>query len=231
MPPLSRPLILGLALLSLTAAPLRAAPPPAAAAKPAAAGMAPKFTADQYVMGDPKAPVLVTEYASVACPHCARFDAEVFPALKAKYVDTGKIRYALREMLVGDEAMVEVASAGFMLARCAGQERYFDVVEAMYRAQAEIFQKGDLKAVLTRIAGQNGLTEPQMEACVGDQQGLDQLNARQKLAEADHVDGTPTFFVNGKKLDEHGREPDLALFDQALQPLLAVPAHKARRHR
>jgi protein-disulfide isomerase len=173
----------------------------------------------------------VREYASVACPHCARFDAEVFPALKAKYIDTGKVRFALREMLVGDEAMVEVASAGFMLARCTGAPHYFDVVEAMYRAQPEIFQKGDLKAVLTRIAKDNGLAEPQMEACISDQKGLDALNARQKLAEADHVDGTPTFFVNGKKLDEHGREPDLALFDAALQPLVASPAHKARRHR
>jgi protein-disulfide isomerase len=216
----------------LLASPLHAAPAPPAKPAGPAASLPPKFTADEYVMGDPSAKVSVTEYASVACPHCAKFDAQVFPALKAKYIDTGKVRFALREMLVGDQGMVQVAAAGFMLARCAGQDRYFQVVEAMYRAQPEIFNTGDLKGVLTRIAKDNGLSEPQMEACVSDQAGLDALNARVKLADADHVQGTPTFLVNGRKLDEHGKEPDLALFDAALQPLVAAaPAHKARHPR
>ncbi len=180
-------------------------------------------------MGSPRAKVTVTEYASVACPHCAKFDAEVFPAVKARYIDTGKVRFALREMLVGDQGMYQVAAAGFLLARCTGQAHYFDVVEAMYRAQPQIFDTGDLKGVLTRIARDNGLSEPQMEACVSDQAALDALTARQKLAQADHVTGTPTFMVDGKILDEHGRDPDLALFDAALQPLLAHPGHRARR--
>jgi protein-disulfide isomerase len=223
-------LALGLLAVGVSAAPLSAAPPPATA--PAPAGPLPsRFAADEYVMGSPHAKVTVTEYASVACPHCARFDAQVFPQLKAKYIDTGKVRFALREMLVGDQAMVQVAAAGFMLARCAGEPHYFAVVEAMYRAQPEIFTKGDLKGPLTRIAHDNGLSEPQMEACVGDQKGLDALNARQKLAAADHIDGTPAFLVNGRKLDEHGREPDLALFDAALQPLLAAPAPQGAHRR
>ena len=174
-------------------------------------------------MGDPRAKVSVVEYASVACPHCARFDAQVFPALKARYIDTGKVRFALREMLVGDRGMVEVAATGFLLARCAGRKRYFDVVEALYRAQPEIFSTGDLKGVLTRIAAANGISEPQMEACVGDKASLQALDDRLKLAEADKIEGTPTFLVNGKKLDEHGHDPDVALFDAALQPLLAHP--------
>ena len=230
MPAVIRLVTFVFAAASLSA-PGRAAPAPPAAPPPPAASFPPKFTAPEYAMGSPKARIVVTEYASVACPHCAKFDAQVFPALKAKYIDTGKIRFALREMLVGDQGMVQVAAAGFMLARCVGQAHYFDVVEAMYRAQPEIFNTGDLKPVLTRIAKANGLSEAQMEACVDDKTGLDALNARMKLADADHIEGTPTFLVNGVKLDEHGRDPDLALFDAALQPLLAKPVAEGHHRR
>ena len=217
MPAVTRRLSLAMALLAAlsTAAPSLAGEP------------APKvFTAPDYVMGSPKAKVSVVEYASVACPHCARFDAQVFPALKAKYIDTGKVRFTLREMLVGTQDMVQVAAAGFMLARCAGHDRYFAVVEAVYRAQPEIFASNDPKAVFVRIAKDNGLDEKQMDACISDKASIDALNARVKYAEeVAKIDSTPTFVINGVKLDEHGHEPDIALFDAALQPLLAK-AHR-----
>ena len=180
------------------------------------------FTAPAYVMGSAHAKVIIAEYASVACPHCARFDAMVFPALKAKYVDTGKVRFELHEMLVGSPDMVQVAAAGFMLARCAGQARYFPVVEAIYRAQPEIFSSNDPKSIFVRIAEENGLDEKQMDACISDKANVDALNQRVKYAtDVAKIDSTPTFILNGTKLDEHGHEPDIALFDAALQPLLA----------
>ena len=208
-------------LAAALAIPTLAAPLPAAPQTAAVAPLPQPFTGPEYVMGNVKARVKVTEYASVACPHCAKFDAQSFPAFKAKYVDTGKVRFALREMLVGDEGMVDVAAAGFVLARCTGQQHYFDVVEAMYRAQPQIFATGDLKGALTRIAGANGLDPRQMEACLDDKANFTALDERMKLAQADKIEGTPTFLVNGKKLDEHGRDPDLALLDAAIQPLLA----------
>ncbi len=223
-----RAVVYSLALASVGLAlsvcgPATAGPPAVApAAAMPAAQPPPVFTASEYVIGDPHAKVSVVEYASVACPHCARFDAEVFPALKAKYIDTGKVRFALREMLVGDEGMVEVAAAGFLLARCAGKEHYFQVVEAIYRAQPEIFKGGDLKGVLTRIARANGLDAQQLDACVDDKGSVAALNARVEQAEkVDHIDGTPTFLIDNRKLDEHGHDPDIALFDAALKPLLA----------
>ncbi|MDB5447797.1 MAG: dsbA, partial [Phenylobacterium sp.] len=73
-------------------------------------------------LGPPDAKVKVVEYASASCSHCARFNNEVFPAFKAKYVDTGKVNYTLREFLTPPE---EVAAAGFLLARCAGKDKYF----------------------------------------------------------------------------------------------------------
>ena len=192
--------------------------PPAPLPKP----QPPLFTAPAYVMGSARAKVTITEFASVACPHCARFDAVVFPALKAKYVDTGKVRFELREMLVGSPDMVQVAAAGFILARCAGKARYFTVVEAIYRAQPEIFASNDPKSIFVRIAKDNALDEKQMDACISDKANIDALNTRVKYAtDVAKIDSTPTFIVNGTKLDEHGHEPDLALFDAALQPLLA----------
>ena len=207
------------AAIVLSPAKSQAAPPPA---RP----LPPPFTAAAYVMGSARAKVTIAEYASVACPHCARFDAMVFPALKAKYIDTGKVRFELHEMLVGSPDMIQVAAAGFMLARCAGKARYFPVVEAIYRAQPEIFTSNDPKSVFVRIARDNGLDEKQMDACIGDKANIDALNARVKYAtDVAKIDSTPTFIINGTKLDEHGHEPDVALFDTALQPLLAKAHH------
>src|SRR4051812_29860044 len=82
-------------------------------------------SAEDMSMGDAKAKVQFTEYASASCAHCARFNNEVFPALKAKYIDTGKVHYTLKEFLTPPE---NVAAAGFLLARCAGKDKYFTVL-------------------------------------------------------------------------------------------------------
>ena len=70
-------------------------------------------------LGSPKAKVTVIEYASLACSHCAHFNNEVFPEFKAKYIDTGKVRYVYREFYTPP---VEVAAAGALIARCAGPD-------------------------------------------------------------------------------------------------------------
>ena len=212
---------LALSLAALILLPAAASPAAMRASAPGTAPLPSPFTAPAYSIGSARAKVTITEYASVACPHCARFDALVFPALKAKYVDTGKVRFELREMLVGSPDMVQVAAAGFLLARCAGRDRYFGVVEAVYRAQPEIFSSNDPKAVFVRIAKANSLDEKQLDACISDKASIDALNARVKYAtDVAKIDSTPSFLINGTKLDERGHEPDIALFDSALQPLL-----------
>ena len=147
-------------------------------------------------LGSPKAKVQVVEYASASCSHCARFNNDVFPAFKAKYVDTGKVHYVMREMLT---APAEVAAAGFMLARCAGPSRYFKVVDEVFRSQDR--WQGDIRPIFLGIAKANGLTEPQFEACLTDEAGLKAINARVKAAIDMGVDSTPTFFVNGQKYE------------------------------
>jgi len=151
-------------------------------------------------LGRASARVTVIEYASVGCPHCAEWRHDVFPALKAKYIDTGRMRFVVREMITGDAT---IATAGFMLARCAGPAKYFQVVDAVYARQPEMWGKtANAGAVLGEIAKSAGMTEDAYEACIDDQKGLDALNARVALHNKDKVDSTPTFFVNGKRYDE-----------------------------
>jgi protein-disulfide isomerase len=229
------------ALLAAFAASAQAQTPAPAPAKPAAAPPAPavalpnKWDGPEYVIGNPNAKVTLVEYASAACPHCARFDAQVFPQLKAKYIDTGKVKYAFREMLVGDEAEVNVAAISFLMARCAGHDKYMDVVEQVFRAQQEIFQSQDVKSIFVRIAKANGLSEAQLDACLNDKAAVAALNARIDQAEkVDKIDSTPTLIANGKKLKQTpGQEWDFATLDAQLKSLVGgtTPAHKTtRRH-
>lgn len=152
-------------------------------------------------MGDPKAPVKMVEYASMSCSHCAQFNNQVFPAFKAKYIDTGKVHYTLKEFLTPPE---QVATAGFLLARCAGKDKYFSVVDAIFQNQAEMFQTGDatgVRTVLLRIAQSAGLTEEQFNACLTDEEEIKALDARvTRAVREDKITGTPTFVINGKQI-------------------------------
>ena len=178
----------------------------ATAAAAAPAKLAPQV--GDMTLGSPKAKVQVVEYASTSCSHCARFNNEVFPDFKAKYVDKGKVQYVLREMLTPP---AQVAAAGFMMARCAGPSKYFKVVDEVFRSQDK--WDGDIKSVFLGIAKANGLTEPQFEACLTDEAGLKAINARVKAAIDMGVDSTPTFFINGKK---YAGEMSLEQLDAAI---------------
>jgi protein-disulfide isomerase len=156
---------------------------------------------EDMTMGNPQAKVLVAEYASVACPHCAAFNNDVFPAFKAKYIDTGKVHYVLHEMLVGGQGEQAMAAAGFLLARCAGKDKYFAITDEIFHQQQAIVASGDLRGGLLRIAQSAGMTEPQFNACVGDQNALKALDARVEKAGKDGVNVTPTFIINGKKIE------------------------------
>jgi protein-disulfide isomerase len=153
-------------------------------------------SASDMAMGNPAAKVTMIEYASVSCPHCARFDMDVFPAFKAKYIDTGQVHYVAREALTGDPA---IAAAGFLTARCAGKDKYFQVVDAIYHAQQEMFASGDPHAVLLNIARSAGLTDAQFDKCIKDDAALKGLNDRwEHYVKDDGINSTPTFIINGK---------------------------------
>jgi len=168
-------------------------------------------TADDMSLGNANAPVRVIEYASVSCTHCAAWNKDVFPAFKAKYIDTGKVHYVFREFIT---APPQLAAAGFLLARCAGKDKYFGVLDQVFHAQEEIFRTGDIRSPLVAIAAQAGMNEQQLNACVGDEKALNELNARvEKWATTAKITGTPTFDINGKRLDG---EQTLAALDKAI---------------
>ncbi len=147
------------------------------------------------VMGSDKAPVTVIEYASMTCPHCAHFDEETFPEFKKRYIDTGKVRYIFREF-----PLDTLASAAFMLARCAGekdQSKYFAMVDTLFRQQQQWVTAKPVPPLMA-IAKQAGFTEKSFDDCLANQKLLDGIqNVRQRAIDTFKVHSTPTFFING----------------------------------
>ncbi|WP_297513623.1 DsbA family protein [uncultured Caulobacter sp.] len=174
-----------------------------------------KVGADDMTQGNPNAKVVVVEYASASCVHCARWNRDVYPAFKAKYIDTGKVNYVYREIITPPN---EVAAAAFLMARCAGKDKYFQVIDSVYRAQDQMFQTGQFREGLLAVAQSAGMSEQQFNACVTDEKALKALNARvEKWGTEAKVQGTPTFVVNGKKVGAaEGGERTLQELDAAI---------------
>lgn len=146
-------------------------------------------------LGSDSAPVTIIEYASMTCPHCAHFSENTFPELKKRYIDTGKVRFIFREF-----PFDKVAAAGFMLARCAGKDRYMAVVETLFAKQGEWVVEQP-RAPLENIAKQLGFTDETFKQCLTNQKVLDAIeDVRNRAVQKLGVNSTPTFFVNGKKL-------------------------------
>ena len=172
------------------------------------------LTADEMSLGSAKAKVTVTEYASAACPHCARFNNDVLPEFKKKYVDTGKVRYVFREILTEP---TQFAATAFMMARCAGDDKYFDVLDDVFHQQTSIYDSNDLAGGLLKIGAKYGLTKDQINACMDDK-SLEALNARLVKADGAGINATPTFVIGASKLEG---EKSLAELSAIIDPLLA----------
>ncbi len=166
-------------------------------------------------LGPADAKVTITEYASMTCPHCAAFNDQVFPKIKAEFIDTGKVRYVFREFPLDIKA-----AAGSMLSRCIANgdpNKYFAVTDLLFKTQADWVMKNTTEA-LTRIGKQAGLSQQQVDDCLKDQALLDKIAADQKYAsEVLKVDSTPTFFINGDKIKG---ETSIEEFEKKINPLL-----------
>lgn len=148
-------------------------------------------------LGSPTAPITIVEYASLTCPHCADFAENVFPMLQAKYIDTGKVRFVLREFPLDVKA-----AAASMLARCVANgdaSKFFDVTMMLFKQQQGLVER--TTETLTAIGAKFGMAEPEVEKCVKSDATLDKLQADQTFA-YNHlkVGATPTFFINGEKV-------------------------------
>lgn len=160
-------------------------------------------TGDMALGADEGAKVTVVEYASVTCIHCAAWQEETWPAFKAAYVDTDKVRYVFREL---PTPPTNVAVAGFLIARCAGADKYFDVVHGIMASQKEWQAGVNPRDTLFRVGNGAGLSNQQIETCIRDPEGLKAADERTDAARKAGVTGTPTFYVNGVQVVSPGGE-------------------------
>lgn len=167
------------------------------------------------VVGPENAKVTIVEYASMTCGHCMAFHTKVFPELKKKYVETGKVRFIFREFPLDPRAF-----AASMLARCAGPDKSMAMIEALFETQEQwAFVRENPTPKLFEIAKQAGFTQESFDKCLTDQKLLDQLtNGHTRASEVFGINATPTFFINGKRLQA---APTVEEFDKVLEPLLA----------
>jgi protein-disulfide isomerase len=179
----------------------------------------------ELVLGKSDAPVTIVEYASMTCSHCASFHNNVLPALKEKYIDKGLVRVIFREFPLDDRAAL-----ASMTARCAGDDKALPLISAMFSRQDDWAQAksiDELRNKLFAIGQQAGLTKTAFDACIptGNEKQLtpqkeklltDILSVRKLANERFGVVQTPTFFVNGKKMDGVGVDD----FDKAIAPLV-----------
>ncbi len=149
------------------------------------------------VLGDASAPVTVIEYASFTCPHCAAFHADTWPQFKAEYVDTGKVRFILREVYFDREGLW-----ASMAARCGGADAFYPMADQFMKKQ-RLWAKAardNNRDEIRKIGRLNGLSTAQLDACFSDQDYARSLvEAYQRNAAADGVQSTPTFIINGAK--------------------------------
>lgn len=166
---------------------------------------------DQSI-GKPDAPVVMVEYASATCPHCAEFHKTLLPQLKAEYIETGKVRFIFREF-----PLDQLALAAFMLARCVPEDKYFATIDLMFRRQ-ETWMKGDREAELLKITNMAGLDKAGFDACLKREELAKAIvESSRKDAKEFGIKGTPAIFVNGQLIDGHKEMAEVkAALDKAI---------------
>ena len=153
---------------------------------------------DENILGSKDAPVTIIEYASMTCGHCASFHANIFPDIKKNYIETGKAKLVFREFPVSVQDLRAIAA--FMLARCSDDDKYFPMIDVLFKQQAQWARAENPIPILLNIAKLAGFTQESFNACLKNQEVMNTVLAvRNKAADDYGVSGTPTFFINGKK--------------------------------
>ena len=145
------------------------------------------------ILGSETAPVTIVEYASLTCSHCRTFMVGTYPELKKRYIDTGKVRYILREFALNDVDLLAI-----VIARCAPKERFFPLVETLFEKQDQWALNNPVPPLLG-IAKQAGFTDESFKACASNQKVIEGVKAQRDAGTKFGVTSTPTFFINGEK--------------------------------
>ncbi len=176
--------------------------------------------AGDHAIGSPDAAVTLVEYASVTCGACANWHNTVYPDFKKKYIDTGKVRFVFREF---PTPPVNLAQAGFLIANCAPEDRFFDNISLQFKQQRALLTSDDIRKAYVDLAKASGLNEEGFEACLKNEDEISKYEAVVKAGSDAGVTSTPTFFINGNKEKLFTIES----FDEALAPLLGEDAPAA----
>ena len=164
--------------------------------------------------GPADAKVTIIEYASLTCSHCAAFHKDTYPVLKQRYIDTGQVRFMLREFPLDPLAM-----AGFMLARCDGEAKYYPITDLLFAQQKTwAFSDKPLEG-LQQMMRQAGFSQEKFESCLRDQKLYDAVTTVKNRGEKLGVASTPTFFINGQR---HSGNMSIAEIEKIIKPLLGV---------
>jgi protein-disulfide isomerase len=147
----------------------------------------------EMALGRPDAPVTIVEYASLSCPYSRRFQLETFPALKREYIDTGKVRFILREFPIGKQSGLATIAL-----RCAAADKYFPLFDKLMSQQASWVSQEVRPDPIYQVAAQVGLTRSQFDSCRQDQRLIALLNWVKERGRKLGVIGTPNFFIQGR---------------------------------
>jgi protein-disulfide isomerase len=147
-----------------------------------------------HVMGDPKAPVTLIEYASLTCPHCAHFSVVVLPELKKKWIDTGKVKLIYRDFPL-DQTALKAAQ----LAECSGKDKYFGVIDMIFETQPKWATASDPIADLSKSLRIAGMGDSEVKACLANDAVANGVVADYRSGETMGVNSTPTLFINGQE--------------------------------
>ena len=166
----------------------------------------------EHIVGDPEAPVTIIEYASMTCPHCRSFHKEVYPIIKEKYIDTGMAKLYFREFPFDPRS-----AAAFMLAECAGEDKYFAMIDVLFEKQSVWARSENVVEELFEISKFAGFTQESFLECLKNKELRDNVLAIQKKAAEEYgVDATPTFFINGTKYSGNMSAEEMGKIIEAL---------------
>ncbi|MEM1039749.1 MAG: DsbA family protein [Pseudomonadota bacterium] len=169
---------------------------------------------EDQVMGDVNARVTMVEYASMTCPHCRTFHERILPELKAKYIETGKVKYILRPFPFDRDRRGEAA---FMLALCAPNNSYYPMIDALFSTQQVWGGGGNPVPELMRLSKLAGMSEDEFKTCLSNQDLLTKMvEDRNKAVEDFGVRATPTVFINGQKLGDSNLKTVVDAIEAAL---------------
>src|SRR6266446_3449718 len=171
-----------------------AGPPPVAAASTADKSALLAVQPTDHVLGDPKAPVTLIEYASFTCPHCAHFATQILPAVKKKWIDGGKVKLIYRDFPL-DQTAVKAAQ----LAECSGNDRYYAVVDMIFQTQANWAAASDPIAELAKSLRIAGMGDKEVKSCLANDAVANAVIADYRGGETLGVNSTPTLFINGQQ--------------------------------